>query len=523
MLSHMRRRHFALLIAVAGCSSSPKPPPPIAFPPGFLWGVSTAAEQSEGGNTSNDWYAFEGMGRVPPVGLADNMYALYDTDSANAQSIGANAFRLTFEWARFMPTAPANPQSPTAADLDSGTVTHYQAVLASLKAHGLTPIVTLTHYTLPVWIDNPAAYDAGSNSFTDGTPGGWLSASTATAFAAFAGLMAQQYGSQVTYWITENEPEVDLIGGYLGGVFPPGLSDFSLTAQSLPGGVGLSDVLQNMIAGHAAAYKAIKAVEPEAKVSIAHNSITFQPQTQSTDDVAAAQRVQFLYDFCYLDAVTTGQFDTSLVGQGPKVSHPEWANTLDFIGLNYYATDITFYSQGLLDPLDAVPCDPGLAGSAGGLLSSLGCPATHPPEQPGFTAIVNTYQQRYSLPILVTENGCNSSDPDAKASYLVSNLLALHDAIDAGANVIGYSYWTLNEDYEWASGYNQAFGLFGVAGLVLSDGGIPTLPDGGTIVPLATTDFTRSPHHPATDVFAAIADSGVISAALVAQYAGDGG
>jgi beta-glucosidase/6-phospho-beta-glucosidase/beta-galactosidase len=526
MVASMEMRrwdHLGLLLAFcAGCSSTPNAPP-IAFPPGFLWGVSTAAEQSEGGNTGNDWYAFEGMGRVPPVGLADDMYDLYDTDSANAQAIGANAFRLTFEWARLMPQAPQNPASPTEADLDPTAVAHYQAVLASLKAHGLTPIVTLTHYTLPIWIDNPASYDAGSNVFTDGSPGGWLSASTATAFAGFAGLMAQEFGSQVTYWITENEPEVDLIGGYLGGVFPPGLSDLSLTAQSLPGDAGLADVLQNMISGHAQAYKAIKAIEPNAKVSIAHNSITFEPQTNSTADTGVTQRVQFLYDFLFLDSVTTGQFDQSLVGLGPTVSHPEWANTLDYIGVNYYAHDVVIYSQGLLSPLDGLPCDPAIAGAAGGLLSDLGCPAENPPEQPGFTAIVSTYQQRYGLPILVTENGANASDPNAKAAYLVQNLLALHDAMDAGANVIGYSYWTLNEDYEWASGYYQAFGLFGMPGFLGADGGILELSDGGTWAPSAGTDFTRSPHHPATDVYLEIADSGVISPALVAQYAADGG
>lgn len=521
----MRASRWCLLLGVcAACPSSSKAPP-IAFPPHFLWGVSTAAEQSEGGNTGNDWYAFEGMGRVPPVGLADDMYDLYDTDSANAQSIGANAFRLTLEWARLMPTAPQNPASPTEADLDPAAVAHYDAVLASLKAHGLTPIVTLTHYTLPIRIDNPASYDAGSNVFTDGSPGGWLSASTVAAFAGFAGLMAQEFGSQVTYWITENEPEVDLITGYLAGYFPPGLTDLSLTATTLPGDAGVSSVLQNMIAGHAAAYKAIKAIEPSAKVSIAHNSIAFEPQVQTTAFIAATQRVQFLYDFAYLDAVTKGTFDTSLVGQGPVVQHPEWAGTLDFIGVNYYAQDLVIYSQGLLSPLDALPCDPAIAGAGAiaSLLSSLGCPAATPPEAPGLTAVVTSYQQRYGLPILITENGANTSDPDAKAAYIVQNLMALHDAIDAGATVIGYSYWTLNEDYEWAHGYDQAFGLFEVAGLVTSDGGIPSFSDGGLWAPSTGTDFTRSPHHPATDVYLQIANSGVISPALVAQYAGDGG
>ena len=161
----------------------------------------------------------------------------------------------------------------------------------------------------------PGSDDAGANAFTDGSPGGWLSASTAVAFGAYAGLMAQEYGSQVTYRITENEPKVDSIAGYLGGffprVFPRGFEPYG---DDVAGGVGLSDVLQNMIAGHAAAYKAIKAVEPTAKVSIAHNSIAFVPLSNNTADIQTDQRVQFLDDFLYLDSVTDGGFDTSLVG-----------------------------------------------------------------------------------------------------------------------------------------------------------------------------------------------------------------
>ncbi|HUB09278.1 MAG TPA: family 1 glycosylhydrolase [Myxococcales bacterium] len=511
---------FAALLV--SCTSAPRSVS-ITFPKGFLWSVSTAAEQSEGNNTTNDWYAFEGMGRVPPVGLADDMYDLYDEDFATARSMGCNAFRLTLEWARFFPKAPADPAHPTAAEMDQTAVAHYQAVLASLQKHGLTPLVTLTHYTLPVWVDNPAAYDGGVNAFTDSSLGGWTNPATAVAFGAFAGLMAQTYGTQVTYWLTENEPEVDVIGGYLAGVLPPGLSDISLTEPSLPGDAGISGVIQNMIAGHADAYHAIKAAEPNAMVSIAHNTIAFDPITQNTGNVEAAQRVQALYDHLYLDAVTTGVYDTGLVGAGDAgVAHADWAQTLDYIGVNYYNHDAVVAQDGFLAPLNAVPCDPSFEQGLPGVLQNLGCPAQGLPEAPGFTAVLVDYAQRYGLPILVTENGGGGASGTGKAAYLVQNLLALHEALDAGVNVIGYSYWTLNRDYEWASGYDQSYGLYDVAGFKGPDGGLPPGSDGGPWAPSASTDETRVPLSPAPGVYAAIIDGG-LTPALLAEYPPDGG
>ncbi len=509
----------ALLVA----SCSPKKAV-VAFPAGFLWGVSTAPEQSEGRNTTNDWYVYEGMGKVPPVGLADDMVDLYDTDFANAASMGATAFRLGFEWGRLMPKQPADPANPIEADLDAGALAYYRAVVASLKAHGLTPVVTLTHYTLPIWVDNPAAYDAQSNTYSDGSFGAWTSAKTVTAFAGYAGLMAREFGGDVTYWLTENEPEVDIVAAYMAGLWPPGFTHLSLTDQTLPGGVGVAGVLQNMIAGHAAAYHAIKAAQPTAKVSLAHNSIAFEPNSQRAIDVAATSRVTTLYDFVYLDAATSGDFDTSLVGQGPVVHHPEWAGTLDFIGVNYYNHDFVVNSPGLLSPLDAVPCDPVIEAALGGLAQDLGCPQDTAPEPEGFTKILTLYHQRYGLPILVTENGGHSSAPEGKASYLVQNLLALHDAIAQGVAVIGYSFWTLNDDYEWADGYKDHYGLYGFAGFGEGpDGGAPVEADGGLWAPGLGTDFTRVPYQAGVDAYAAIARSGTIPQALIAEYAPDGG
>jgi len=219
---HLRLRLLVALgvLALTACGpSKPATPAPLAFPKGFLFGVSTAAEQSEGGNTSNDWYVFEGMGKVPKVGLADDMYTRYETDAENAASMHLTAFRFTMEWARLVPNPPVDPTAPlTDADVDQTALAHYHAVVDALHARGLEPVVTLVHYTLPEWVDDPAAtYDAGSGTFSDGSLGGWTSPTTALAFARYAAYMARSFKGEVHYWLTENEPVVDALGGYVEG------------------------------------------------------------------------------------------------------------------------------------------------------------------------------------------------------------------------------------------------------------------------------------------------------------------
>ncbi|MCL4558364.1 MAG: family 1 glycosylhydrolase, partial [Deltaproteobacteria bacterium] len=322
---------IALCIAAAAvsCTGPEKGTSPISFPKGFLWGVATSAEQSEGGNTQNDWYVWEQMKRTPTVGLADDFYdpKWYGTDIDDVKSMGMNAFRLTFEWSRIVPNRPLNIYAPlTTADVDMTEVDHYHALIGAMIAAGLTPVVTLTHYTVPRWVDNPsAAYDQTAGTFTDGSLGGWTSTETAYAFANYARFMAQQFSTTVKYWLTQNEPMVDIIGGYVVGVFPPGFTNLNLTVTTMPFSASVVTVLRNMIMGHALAYHAIHEVEPDAMVSIAKNSI-FPSAIQGNDaSAAAATAFDHAYNLTYLDAVTSGVFDRGLTGTTFTEVHTDWA------------------------------------------------------------------------------------------------------------------------------------------------------------------------------------------------------
>jgi beta-glucosidase/6-phospho-beta-glucosidase/beta-galactosidase len=494
-------------------------PASLTFPAGFQWGVSISAEESEGGNVQNDWYAFEQMGRVPPAGMAQNFYNLYDTDFANCESMHLNSFQMTIEWARIVPNLPADPTKLTPADIDQAEVAHYHAVLASALAHHLNPVVTVTHYTFPKWFDNPAAYDTATNTFTDNSLGGFTSYTAAQALGAYAGFLAQEFGSQVQWWLSEDEPEDDLFTGYMTGTFPPGLTGLTITENYLPNGASASTVMQNMIAAHALAYRAIHAVQPDAHVSFAHNSLVFTPVNQDADTLSALTRLDHIYNLVFLDALTTGEFDSSLIGNGPMVSHPEWASSLDFVGVNYYDTNWVAALPGFLSPLDAIPCNGNFPTF---LLTNAGCPLTNPPEIPGMTSIMLKYAQRYHLPLFVTESGTIAT-PERKSIFLVQVLKALHAAIQQGANVVGYSFWTLSYDYEWNDGYTQDMGLFDIKGFFGPDGGLPAALDAAVWSPGPSTDFTRVPLHPIVDIYTSVAGTNTLSGAYLAKYATDGG
>ncbi len=512
------------MTTIMSCSSSGNTK---TFSKGFLWGVSTAAEQSEGGITNNDWYVWEQMGKTPPVGLADDFYDLYAEDFTNAQAMHLNAFRLTFEWARIVPNKPAAIYAPlTASDpaVDMTEVTHYKDVIASLEAHGLTPVVTLIHYTLPIWVDNPATYDKASNSFTDGSLGGWTNTATAYAFANYAGFMAREFSTTVKYWLTENEPMPEVLSGYVAGEFPPGFTNFfNLTATTMPFSASAVTVMKNMMLGHALAYHAIHAVEPNAMVSIAKNSIYTTAVPNNVTSALAANAMNHAYNLTILDALTSGVFDNGITGTTNITYYPDWAHTLDYIGVNYYNNDYVVSAPNILSPINAIPCDETINAYAPGILALFGCPYTtdssgtqvlsSPSETQGLTNILVEYAQRYHLPMLVTENGYAGGDPVEKAKYIVQNIMAEKNAINQGADMLGYMYWTLDYDYEWTLGYAQNYGLFYV-----DDFTSCTAPSCGLIPSTTTTGFTRTAVQPAVDVYSAIAAANDVTPTIIDQY-----
>ena len=304
----------------------------------WRFGVASASLQIEDMNPNTDWYQWTapvdqgGLGHGSFVGDAVKGYSL-DLDDVNLVSdLGMDSYRFSIEWARIEPQKDV---------IDEAAIAHYRAELEALVAKGIRPLVTVHHYSLPRW-----AYDLGDVSCANGPnatnlcgfggPGG---PQLIQEMADHAALLAQRFGDLVDEWGTVNEPVTWLFAGYGAGYFPPGKTALTdPVAQFVP-------PLRDYIAAQAAMYHAIKAndlVDADGdgvaaavgfSMSVAdwepsrHNS----PSTES-DDVATRDKLVYLFHYMYVDAVTKGEFDSNLDGV-PDEMHPEWANTVDWLGL----------------------------------------------------------------------------------------------------------------------------------------------------------------------------------------------
>lgn len=432
---------FLVAALAGGCGSGEKVREGRRFPPGFLFGASTAAQQCEGGLTNNDWSQFEDLGRVPPSGVGDRAYDLFASDADLMARLHLNAYRFSIEWSRVEP-------SPGVWDAEA--IAHYHAAIGALRARGIVPVVTLYHWTLPRWVQNLEDPPAGL--------GGWRNPAVQQAFADFAGKMAEEYGKDVDLWITFNEPIGDTLAGYVLGVFPPGLSNLG---DPIP---VASDVLRGMLNAHALAYRALHARDvwsadpagPPARVTIANNTIAFYPARPTLDRVATREWEQ-LWDRTFPDALVNGRFDPGLLGYGPAEDHPEWRGTLDLLGVNFYSYEPVVTVE-LLPPLRGLPCDQVVPGA----FRVLGCPVHNIESSRGLAPLLEKLYGWWGLPILITENGTVTEDGKDRSLYIARHLWALTEAMRAGVPVLGYLHWTLFDDYEWNTGYSIDMGLYGI-------------------------------------------------------------
>ncbi len=212
------------------------------FPRGFLWGTATSSHQVEGNNTNNNWWAWEQEpGRIiqgDKSGLACDWWSgRWRDDIDRAAESGQNAHRFSIEWSRVQPT-------PDRWDEDS--IDHYRQMLRGLQERGITPIVTLHHFSDPIWFSEL---------------GGWESERAADLFEAYVIKVVEALNEYTNLWVTINEPNVLLVYGYLFGLFPPGKESF----------LSMWKVANNLIRAHSAAYHAIHLKQPTARVGMAIN------------------------------------------------------------------------------------------------------------------------------------------------------------------------------------------------------------------------------------------------------------
>ncbi|MBN2469595.1 MAG: family 1 glycosylhydrolase [Anaerolineae bacterium] len=393
------------------------------FPPGFLWGTATAAHQVEGGNCNN-WSAWEdqGGGRIfgdHVSGAACNWWAdgQAEADFARAAGMGNNALRLSVEWSRI----ESEPGC-----WDTTALERYSAMIDALLARGLTPMVTLHHFTNPLWLE---------------ARGGWLHPDTPQHFARFAARVAEALGDRVTLWCTINEPMVYSVISYLDGRWPPGHSNLGEAMQ----------VVAGLVRGHAAAYRAIKAVQPGAQIGFAKHQISFAAGTPVIGHLGA-----WALNYLFNEAIFGPFNGKPLRLPGLTVDIPAAQDTLDWIGLQYYARQYVYLKPG---------------GEYLGVLG-MGVPEGRPrgpeawgelaPEQ-AFRRITHLYRL-VRRPVYITEMGLPDADDSLRPAYLARTLHAVWKACMHSYPVRGFFFWSLVDNFEWAEGYDPRyrFGLHGV-------------------------------------------------------------
>jgi beta-glucosidase len=237
------------------------------FPEGFLWGSATAAHQVEGGNHNSDWWAWEhteGTSAKESSGDGIDHRNRYASDFALLASLGQNAHRFSFEWARI---------EPAAGEFSRAALDHYARVLDSLHASGLTPFGTLHHFTLPRWFAEH---------------GGWLAPDALDLFGRYVETVASALGDRTPWVGTVNEPQILASNGYLLGEWPPGVRDPAKART----------VNQTLASAHRVAVTAVRAASPSSKVGSCLQISPVHPLRPGDEaDLAVASRVKaFLVD-----------------------------------------------------------------------------------------------------------------------------------------------------------------------------------------------------------------------------------
>ena len=422
-----------------------------AFPTGFMWGAATAAYQVEGawaeeGKGESIWDRFAHTpGRIKNQATGDvacDSYHLYGDDIALLQALHIKSYRFSISWPRVMP-AGAGAMNPAGLD-------YYKRLVDALLAAGIRPLVTLYHWDLP-----QALEDAG----------GWPQRDMAGRFADYCAAVAGPLGDRVEDWCLFNEPKTFTHVGYWYGAHAPGRKD-PLACLKATHTVNLA---------HGQGFRALKAVKSSFQVGSVFDVAAMVPATETEADMAAAERWHKFLNLWFVTPVLDGHYpqgvlpsdrQAALLGMRPG-DEVLMRAPLDFVGLNYY-TRYTVHDAPEGNGMPGVNVraewaeGPGLAKTDGGW-------AIDP--QGFYDILVRMAAAIGDRPIEITENGAAyNALPDAngrvadgkRVDYIRAHLVALLRAMNDGVPVRSYHCWSLMDNFEWAEGYSQRFGLAAV-------------------------------------------------------------
>jgi beta-glucosidase len=422
----------------------------MSFPSDFLWGAATSAYQIEGsldvdGRGRSIWETFAARpGAIEGGGdgsRACDSYRRWRDDLDLVSELGLSAYRFATSWARIMPEGRGRVE-PRGLD-------HYERIVDTLLERGVTPFVSLNHWDMP-----EALMDDG----------GWAGRSSVDAFAEYAVAVADRLGDRVTWWITQNEPWIIALLGYQVGVHAPGVRD--LWASVAAG--------HHVLLGHGAAADVIRSRVPEARVGCTLSLFPCDPVSDDPADVAAAWGSDGYVNRWYLDPLLgrgypddmRAHYERALGRSLDELIHADDVarieNRSDYVGVNYY-------SRRVMAAADTGPSRP---------FPWAVVPPRHETEYTdgGWEVapdnlrrlLLRLHADYPGVPLVITENGAVYGDTPMhdglvhdtrRSTFLLDHLRAVEAAMEGGAEVRGYFYWSLLDNFEWALGYRPRFGL----------------------------------------------------------------
>ncbi|XP_018573214.1 myrosinase 1 [Anoplophora glabripennis] len=435
-----------------------------AFPDDFLFGTATASYQVEGawnedGKGENIWdrltHTRSSLISDGSTGdVACDSYHKYKEDVALVKELGSQHYRFSLSWSRILPNG-------TADVVNLAGVTYYRNLIKELKDNNIEPLVTLYHWDLP-------------QVFQD--QGGWPDEFIVDKFADYARVCFELFGSDVKYWLTFNEPKQTCLGGYADGSKAPALQN---------PGVAEYKCTHNVLKSHAKAWhiydQEFRATQ-NGKVSITIDTSWYEPDSNSAQDEEATERKRMFEFGWYIHPIFIGDYPEVMktriaarsTAEGlsesrlPTFTSEEVAyirGTHDFLGLNTYSTSMvkaiddlpigqtSFYNDVSVNEYQRSDWET----AASGWLKIVPW---------GMRKLLNWISKTFNdPPILITENGVSDYgdvDDTVRVNYYRDYLSNVRSAMEDGANVIGYTAWSLMDNFEWYAGYTEKFGLYKV-------------------------------------------------------------
>jgi beta-glucosidase len=422
----------------------------LDFPPGFLWGVATAAYQIEGawdedGKGESIWDRFcHTSGRIANGDTGDvacDHYHRYGDDVRAMAEMGLKSYRFSISWPRIFPTGGNQPNQ---RGLD-----FYQRLIATLHEHGIIPMATLYHWDLPQALQER---------------GGWVNRDTALRFAEYAAYVFAHLGSEVPFWVTHNEPFITTFYGYGNGVNAPGLRQ---PWQLLT--IGHHLLLSHGLAVQAFRAANLRATTPDAPAPVVGIVLMVWPHHPVSDrprDLAANRRTDGAMNRLFLEPLFCKSYPEDMLRHlarrqiRPQVAPGDMeiiAQPIDFVGVNTYTRLVNAADwRDLLTGARQV-AQPG--------------PKTAMDWEVYPDCIYEALQkvrQYTKLPLYITENGAayddvvvadGHIDDAARVAYLRDCIAQAHRAIQDGIDLRGYYVWSLMDNFEWSHGFSKRFGL----------------------------------------------------------------